>query len=563
MKGMFFMLQFHPKFLCIAAALSLMLASLSACSLTKTDPLTEAPVSSGISAEGTTGETTQEATENVTEEVTENTTQDVSESPTSEDVSVSAGGKESSDLFTTRDKEVGWNESEAVNVTLSDGGTSVSGAGVTVSGSTVTITEEGTYVLSGALSEGQVIVDIDKNDKVQLVLKNVNITSASSAPLYVKSADKVFVTLAPGSENTLINAGAFVAIDENKIDGCVYSKEDITFNGNGTLHIACAAGHGIVSKDSLVFTGGTYNISAAKHGLQGKDDIRILDGTLNVVSGEDGLHCENDDDNELGFIYIEGGTLNISSEDDGIHAGNYLTVENGYINIAKSYEGLEAKKITIDGGEFHIVASDDGINAAGGSSGAGFGYWGMFGGSGSSDFELNINGGVVYVNAGGDGVDSNGTLSVTGGEVYVSGPTNSGNGALDYETNGVITGGTVVAAGAVGMAENFGTSSTQCSALISLSGSGGDTITLKDASGNILVTFTPEKDFQCVVISTPELREGETYTLTAGNNSTSFTLTSAIYSEVGGMGGPGGFGGMGGQMPGNPGGNQGGFPGRR
>lgn len=450
-----------------------------------------------------------------------------------------AGG----DMFTSRDKETGWDESQAVSVTLSDAGSVASGAGVTVSGGTVTVTEEGTYLLSGVLSEGQVIVDAGKDDKVQLVLKNADIACASAAPLYVKSADKVFVTLAAGSENTLIHSGAFAAADENNVDGCVFSKEDITFNGDGTLNIACAQGHGIVSKDSLRITGGVIQIQAEGHGIQGKDDIRILSGTLNVVSAKDGLHAENDADDELGFIYIEGGSLNINAGDDGLHAGSCLTVENGEINIVKSYEGIEAKKITIDGGEIRVTAEDDGMNAASGASGSGYDNRGVFSG-GSADCDLTINGGVIYVNAGGDGVDSNGTLNITGGEIYVWGPTNAGNGAMDYETQGEISGGTVVAVGAAGMAVNFSRSSAQCAALLSLSGSGGETVTLKDASGKTLLSFTPEKAYQCILISTPDLKVGETYTLSAQSASKSFTLTSALYSETGVSGG------FGGQQPG-------------
>ncbi|MBR5424853.1 MAG: carbohydrate-binding domain-containing protein [Clostridia bacterium] len=460
-------------------------------------------------------------------------------------------------VFTSRDKETGYNADDAVYISLSDNGSTASGAGVTVSGNTVTVTAAGSYVISGALPEGQLKVDAAKTDKVQLVLNNMSISNSSTAPLYVKTADKVFVTLAAGSENTLTNTGSFTAIDENNIDACVFSKEDITFNGGGTLTVTSEQGHGIVSKDSLVITGGTYTVNAGSHGLTGKDDISILNCTMNVTCGEDGLHSENDDNEDLGIIYIEGGSITVAAGDDGIHAGNSVTINGGVINITKSYEGIEGQEVNVNGGTVTVRASDDGINAAGGADQSGFGG---FGGNdrfnGSANAAINITGGTITVNADGDGVDSNGTLNVSGGTLLISGPTNGGNGALDYETSGTITGGTVVAAGSAGMAENFGSDSTQCSMLVSLSGSGGDTVTVTDASGNVLVSFTPEKAYQTVALSCPAFVLGGTYTVSGGNGSESVTFDSVIYgSGMGGFGGMGGPGGPGGGMGGPGGGN--------
>ncbi len=463
------------------------------------------------------------------------------------------------DMFSSRDKETGYDADSAVYVSLSDGGSTASGEGITISGGNVTITAKGTYVFSGSLSNGQITVDIDNNEKVQLVFDNVNVANGSTAPLYVKSADKVFVTLAAGSVNSLTNTGAFAAIDENNIDACVFSKEDITFNGGGTLNVSSEQGHGIVSKDSLVLTSGTYNITAGDHGLNGKDDISILDCTLNVTCTEDGLHSENDEDADKGVVYIEGGSITISAGDDGIHAGNYVTINGGNINIAKSCEGIEGQEVNINGGAIYVRASDDGINAAGGADQSGFGPGG-FGGQGGDRFNgsasaaVNITGGTLTVNADGDGLDSNGALNISGGTVYVSGPTNAGNGALDFEISGTITGGTLIAVGAAGMAENFGSASTQCSMLVSLRGNGGDTVTVTDASGNVICSYAPEKSFETVVVSAPALQVGGTYTVSTGSDSATVTFTQTIYG--GGMGG--GPGGMGGGFGGGPGGFGGG-----
>ena len=166
--------------------------------------------------------------------------------------------------------------------------------------------------MSGTLHDGQIIVNAEDTDKVQLVLNGVNITSATSAAIYVAQADKVFVTTASGSENTLTNGGEYIAIDENNIDAVIFSKSDLTVNGEGALTIDTKAGHGIVSKDDLALTSGTYTITAASQGLSGKNSVRIADGTYQITAGKDAVHAENTDDADKGFVYIAGGTLHLT-----------------------------------------------------------------------------------------------------------------------------------------------------------------------------------------------------------------------------------------------------------
>jgi hypothetical protein len=206
-----------------------------------------------------------------------------------------AGTFSSADMFTERDLAGTYEESGAVYVTLSDDGITGETDGVVIDGQMVTITAEGTYIFSGTLSEGQIVVDAD-NAKVQIVFDNVDITCASSAAVYVKSAEKVFVTLAEGSQNTLRNTDEYVAIDDNNIDAVIFAKSDLTLNGTGSLTIISAEGHGIVSKDDLKITGGTYDITAAGHALSGKDSVRIADGTFILTAEKDGIHAENADD---------------------------------------------------------------------------------------------------------------------------------------------------------------------------------------------------------------------------------------------------------------------------
>lgn len=243
--------------------------------------------------------------------------------------SPSASVVSSSDMFTDSDLEIGYNEETSARVTLSGNSASSESDAVQVSGSTITITKEGTYILSGTLDDGMIVVNVGDTEKVHLILDSVQITNATSAAIYVVEADKVFITTASGTENTLANGGEYVAIDDNNIDAVVFSKSDLTMNGAGTLTITAAAGHGIVSKDDLVLASGTYNITAASHGISGKDSVRIASGSYKIVSGKDGIHAENTDDTSLGFLYVAGGTFEINAEGDGMSASSYLQLEGG------------------------------------------------------------------------------------------------------------------------------------------------------------------------------------------------------------------------------------------
>lgn len=711
------------------------------------------------------------------------------------------------DMFTERDLDVGYDESNAVKINLADDSTTVTvgddteadasesdetkadetqadesetdetkdggaetdetkadesvtnetetaSSGVSISGNIITITKEGTYVLFGALSEGQIVVDAD-SAKVQLVLDNADITCASSAAIYVKNADKTFITLAEGSENILMNTAEYEAIDDNNIDAVIFSKDDLTLNGKGTLTINSEYGHGIVSKDDLKLVGGIYNITAENHALSGKDSVRIAEGTYNLTSGKDGIHSENADDDEKGFVYIASGdftiestgdgidasyvvqiddgafditagggaenatkthndmpgggpggdmgggapggapsgetpsgeapsgdkpsgeapsgeapsggpssdsdsgkqtgqtppdksgkdtsdgqqsdknaqskdaadsitasgassdtdsetasdtssdtdseaasstssdtdststkgiksdgalyvnggtfiinsaddsfhsnsdvtindgTYTISSGDDGIHADSALLVNGGTITVTESYEGLEGLNITINDGKIDITASDDGMNAAGGNDASGFGGRGGDGFKGmqapdaaqksdsasdtaqdtdaasEDEMWMVINGGYVHVLAGGDGLDSNGDLTINGGEVYVDGPSDNGNSAIDYgeKSSFYINGGTVVAVGSSGMAEDVSSDSKQQIAFVKLDSQvdAGDVI-LKDADGNEIISYTAQKKYDCVIISTADLKAGQTYTLSASGNESEVSL---------------------------------------
>lgn len=564
------------------------------------------------------------------------------------------------DMFTDRDLSGEYDVKTAVKIELAGNSAKCDSPAVQIADGTVTISGEGTYILSGEFKDGMIVVAADDAAKVQLVLNGATISNSTNAAIYVKSADKAFVTLAEGSSNSLSNGGSYTVLDDNNIDGVIFSKSDIVVNGSGSLDIIAAAGHGIVSKDDLKVAGGRITITAAAHALNGKDSVRIAAGTITVTAGKDGIHTSNEEDAEKGYVYIADGTLNlevggdgvdavtlvqidggdftinagggntnktvtkdeegnalstkgikagndlvinggsftmntqddalhsnanltinggeyqIATGDDAVHSEETTTVAGGTMNITASYEGIEGKDIAISGGYIKIVASDDGINAAGGNDQSGFGgmfggvsggFGGGFGGGGfgeSTDSSVVISGGTIYMDADGDGLDSNGSLIVTGGEVYVSGPENGGNGALDYGSTGQAAGGTVVAVGSMQMAMNFDSTSTQGSILINTDKtmSAGTTVVLNDATGKELVSYVTESSFNSVLITSPLLTQGETYTISVDGSDTTVILDSLIYGSgsgmggFGGMGGPGGFGG-GGMGGGNMGGGRG------
>ncbi|MFT3984853.1 MAG: carbohydrate-binding domain-containing protein [Lachnospiraceae bacterium] len=460
------------------------------------------------------------------------------------------------ELFTDRDYETGYEEDESISIVLSDSGIEA-GAGVTVENMTVTITAEGTYIVSGNLSDGQLIVDAAESAKIHLVFNNTEISSADSAPVYIKQADKVFLTLADGTTNILAVSGTFTQAgeEEDNIDAVIFSKADLTLNGNGSLQVTADSGNGITSKDDLVFTGGSYIVNAGNHGLEGKDSVRIAAGDYTITAGSDGIHSDNSEDEDKGFIYLLDGELTINAADDGIHAENNVTIDGGTITVADGYEGIEGMTIDINGGMIDIAVSDDGLNAAGGSDSSG-----MQGGDfpdmqiqgDTSGFYIRITGGILTIDAGGDGIDSNGSLYVSGGETYVSGPVNNGNGALDYNGTGEITGGIFVAAGASGMAMNFSDSSTQGSILVTTSAAQTGAVVLTDDAGTELLRFTPAKEYESVLISVPEITSDGSFQVSMGEETQEITMSGLIYGTGLGMGGRGsgrnGAGGTGEEM---------------
>ena len=390
--------------------------------------ITEKP---GESSSDTSEMTSQKSGDADSSEAEKNTqVTDNSGSESADESANTADESSENELFSDRDLSGEYDSDGAVKIQLNKTGIDCSDEGVEISGSNATITKAGTYILSGTLDNGSIIVDADKEDKVQLVLSGVTINSDTFAAIYVRQADKVFVTLDEGTENILSSSGAFSQIDDNEVDAAIFSKDDITVNGKGMLKINCAAGNGISGKDEVTITGGVIEIEAAKHAIRAKDSLAIADGSFKLVSENDGLHAENGDDDSLGNIYITGGDFNIQVADDAIHANSLLQIDGGTFEITAA-EGLEGTYIKVNDGTILINASDDGVNAAYKSSAY------------TPTFEMN--GGKLTINMGAgdtDAVDSNADLIINGGTLDITGQS-----AFDYDGTAQYNGGTITVNG--------------------------------------------------------------------------------------------------------------------
>lgn len=596
---------------------------------------------------------------------------------------VQLASAKAADLVTwdAEDTATAWTAADSTAIALSGTTAAVDGAGAKAQGGVVTITEAGTYVLSGTLSDGQIIVDEQAKGTVRLVLNGASLTDKDNAPIYIKEAGKVVITLQEGTENSVTDAATYVFAEgsEDEPSAAIFSKADLTINGTGKLAVTGNYNDGITGKDDLKIMSGTLEVKAADDGIVGKDMIAIQDGNITIHAEGDGIKSTNDKDAAKGFIAIAAGTFDITAGndglqaetaavidggtyslvtgggyvnaevktgdqggpgmggggfgqrpedgsfpapgedggtppamdaapaadhsqaaesgtaaaaqtdtsdtaattetesvsakgikaggdltvnggsftvdaaddalhsngnisvtdgefqiatgDDGIHADALVSISGGTVNITRSYEGIEGADITISGGEIHVTATDDGVNVAGGNdtnAAAETQAQDSFSSTGSN--LLTISGGTLTVDAAGDGLDSNGSVTMTGGTVIVNGPENSGNGALDYDGAFNITGGFLVAAGASGMAQAPGEDSGQYSVSVEFAATqqAGTMVHLEDADGKAILTFAPAKSFQTVVVSAPELTDGS-YTVYTGGSSTG-TVTDGLYT---------------------------------
>jgi hypothetical protein len=514
-----------------------------------------------------------------------------------------------------------WKSGDTTSIQLTGAGATVEDSGGAIAeGNIITIKTSGTYVISGKLNDGQIIVDAEDKATVRLVLNGAEINSSTNSPIYVKKAEKTVISLEDGTENSISDGETYnLEGSDDEPNAALFSKGNLTINGTGKLVVKGNYNNGITSKDDLKVTGGTIEIEAADDGLMGRDLLAVKDGDFTIKAGGDAVKSTNDKDASKGVIAIEGGdfdlvaandgfqavtslliadgdfkistgggspetvgtkegggqrpgqttttttaasaesesdsakglkagtevgigggTFEIDSLDDAVHSNNSVTITGGKmaiatgddgihgdsavfanggdISISKSYEGIESLVITIAAGDIEVNASDDGINVGGGVDGSNPDMQSTT----SENNLLSINGGNVYVNAQGDGLDSNGSISMTDGTVIVSGPTNNGNGSLDYDQTLDISGGLLIAAGSSGMVQAASEDSKQHSMLMTYPETqvAGTILHLEDSKGNTVPTFAPEKDYQAVFISSPKLEKDGTYTLYSDGKAT-------------------------------------------
>ena len=657
-----------------------------------------------------------------TETVTSTQSGSSSEAVNTSSVTYSESDSDISIELDENDINTSWNESECTKIELTQTSANINGSGAAVENNKVTITEAGTYVLSGTLTDGCIDVNVSGKGTVRLILNGVNITSSTTAPFIVEDAKKVVVTLADGTTNTFTDSTR-VAADDEDYSAAVYSKADLTFNGNGTLNINAGYRNGIKSTDDLKIVSGTYNITSNEDGIVGKDLLVVKAGIFNITSGQDGMKSTYDKDDTKGNIIIDDGTFNITASTDGIqsehilringgefniktgngyqastkssnsqpgnmggntttttqtqdedsmkglkagtiikvaggtyiidsqddavhtngnmyidngkytintgndafHADTQLVINGGTIDIQNSYEGIESLEIIINGGDINVAASDDGINASGGSSDStdtqqqgmsdnnrpgnmdnndsnmnlgqpgvmidgnrsdngtmggngnnmgqlqgapdenqsGNGMMGgnsdsmgqlqgmpdnnqsgNMGGFGNSDSNatMTINGGNLFVNASGDGLDANGSIYINGGTVIICGPTSDGDTAIDFDSACEIKGGTVMAFGSSGMLETPTSAENGACIVTSFSSvSAGTQYALTDSTGKTILSYTPSKAYASAIVYSADISTGNTYTVNAGSVSQSVTVNSAVTSNAssgaaGGMG---------------------------
>ena len=481
--------------------------------------------------------------------------------------------------YSDRDKDASYDAENACSISIDGSSAEISGDGASCENGMLSITQEGSYIISGQSDDMQIVVDADDSSKVQLVLDGVYLSCENGPCINISGGDKIFITLADGSENSLADGNGFTISDESdEANATIYSTSDLCLNGNGSLNITASAKHGISSKDDLIITGGTYTIDSAADALRGKDCVKILDGDFTLDAGSDGIVSSNDSEGDRGFISIDGGNFNIDADDDGIQGTRYIRTEDGSLtisagddaihsdndlsidgadisitagddavhcefnlhvaggnlNVESCYEGIEGESILVSGGENLVYSKDDGINASKGStessdespeeSEGGRGdapMTGMEEGGFGEQGSVNIIGGrtILICSENGDSLDSNGSLNMSGGVVLISGTTSNDNGALDYDTDATITGGTILALGSTGMAQSFGSDSTQASIVTTVeNGTADELVSITDDSGNVIVSFKAVNDFDWVLASSPNIADGESYHVCVGGS---------------------------------------------
>ncbi|MDO4917137.1 MAG: carbohydrate-binding domain-containing protein [Rothia sp. (in: high G+C Gram-positive bacteria)] len=470
--------------------------------------------------------------------------------------------------------DLSWDDSDVTTIDLSNPEAT---DGVTVEDGTITITAAGNYKFTGTLADGQIKVAGGDQDAVHIILDNASITNADGPAINVESADEVVIYTNSDTTNTVSDGSNYSATGEDDPNAAIYSKSDLTLAGEGTLNVTGNYQNGITSKDGLVIASGTYMVKAQNNGITGKDYVDILDGTLNVEATEgDGIKSTNADEDERGWVRLQKGTVTISAGDNGFQAEKELEVDGGKLTVTKSDEGIEGQYITITGGEVNLTSSDDGLNATapsisdttsteststdstsstttdstqqsnqqqgqapGGDMGGqppagdmgGQAPGNMGGGAGGgmdevADAKITITGGTTTVTAEGDGFDSNGTASISGGTLTVNGPSQGGNGVFDVNGDFTVSGGTLLAGGTSDMFVAPTTEGQGYLKTTELATSEGDEVTVVDSSGATVASYKVTDKGTAVFFASAEgIVSGQSYTINV-NGEEAATVTA-------------------------------------
>ena len=363
------------------------------------------------------------------------------------------------------------NTEGATQIAASGDSIVVTGDGAVAENGKVTIRKAGTYLLSGTLEEGQLLVDAEEGAEIILVFDGFKISNSTDAPLLFESGSSITLVLKDGSKNAVTDLRS--SAEENQ--AAIYTKSDLTISGNGTLDVTGTA--------------------------------------------EDAIHSKTN-------VTVQGGTINLKAGDDAIHADETLTILDGKVTVLESEEGLEGLVVDIQGGDITVNASDDGLNASDGSGSD------KAPGQATEGAEIHISGGVLTVKAGGDGIDSNGDLIISGGTVVVDGPSDGGNAPIDYDGKGVISGGTVFVSGDSGMFQSLNDSGTTQNSIVyylSETQAAGTKVVVADSKGNVIYeNNSTTQAFNTVLFSAADLKSGENYIVTVGEQSETVSISDTV-----------------------------------
>ena len=316
--------------------------------------------------------------------------------------------------FTDRELSGEYKETGATKIVLCGSDAQISGSGASAVDGEITIKSEGVFILSGSAENVMITVSAKDSDKVQLVFDGVSINNQEKPAIYVKSADKVFITLKDGTENFLSDGNSYNLTDgDTTLDGVVFSKSDLAVNGKGKLEVVGGFKHGIVSKDDLIITFCTLDVTAKNVALDGKDCVMIHGADIRLSAGSDGIRSDNAEDADRGYVYLQNAKLDIKASNDGIQAEKVLKLENSDITVvsgkssssslsssSESYKGFKAgKEIIITDGNYVIDSQDDSVHSNG---------------------NVTVSGGSLELSSGDDGIHADSDLVISGGEISVT-----------------------------------------------------------------------------------------------------------------------------------------------